>query len=259
MRRFPEEGPTATIRVRFYAELGDFLAPERRGREFAHECPAGNSVKDLVEGLGVPHTEVDLILVNGCSADFARRVADGDRVSVYPVFEALDIASVTSVRPVPLRVVRFAADVHLGRLARYLRLGGFDTLYRNDWDDRELAGVSERERRILLTRDRGLLMRTVVTHGYLVREARPRDQLTEVLDRFDLWALLAPFARCSVCNAVVEPVPKAEVAGAIPVRTAAHYDEFWRCAGCGRFYWRGAHYRSLLDLFSRPGAAESLG
>jgi len=207
--------------------------------------------------LGVPHTEVDLILVNGRSVGFAHRLADGDRVSVYPVFEAFDISPVSAVRPRPLRVVRFAADVHLGRLAGYLRLGGFDTLYRNDWDDRDLAETAAAEKRIVLTRDRGLLMRTAVTHGHLVRETRPRAQFSEVLERFDLWGSLCPFTRCSVCNSMVEAVPKADVVAELPPRTALHFDEFWRCSGCGRLYWHGAHHRSLLELLAaREGASD---
>jgi len=254
-----EEGvdrDTGAVHVRFYAELGDFLAPGQRGREFQHACPAGNAVKDLIEGLGVPHTEVDLVLVNGRPVDFSHKLRDGDRVSVYPVFEALDISTVTAVRPEPLRMVRFAADVHLGRLAGYLRLAGFDTLYRDDWSDQELAAIAVRERRILLTRDRGLLMRAVVTHGHLVRVTRPRAQLREILDHFDLWRSLRPFSRCSVCNDLVEEVSKADVEAWLPPRTAAHYEEFRRCPGCGRIYWQGAHYRSLLELFS-PGGGSS--
>jgi uncharacterized protein len=245
--------------MRFYAELGDFLPHKRWGRDFEHAFPASGSVKDLIEGFGVPHTEVDLVLVNGRSVGFAYQVGDGDRVSVYPVFEALDIATVTSVRVQPLRVVRFAVDVHLGKLAGYLRLAGFDTSYRNDWRDQELAEIGAQERRILLTRDRGLLMRTVVTHGYLVRETRSRAQLTEVLERFDLWGSLLPFSRCSVCNGLVDRVVKADVAAALPRKTAAHYDEFWRCRDCGRLYWQGAHYRSLLGLFSRTEVPSDAG
>jgi len=214
----------------------------------------------VIEGLGVPHTEVDLVLVNGAPVDFAYRLSDGDRVSVYPVFEAFDISSVSPVRPRPLRVVRFAADVHLGRLAGYLRLAGFDTLYQNDWDDRDLAETAAAERRIVLTRDRRLLMRSIVTHGHLVRETRPRAQLAEVLDRFDLWGSLRPFSRCSVCNSPVEAVAKTEVLAGLPPRTARHFHEFWRCTGCGRVYWRGAHHRSLLQLFSgRDGAKAGAG
>lgn len=244
--------------MRFYAELGDLLPPPRRGKEFDHTCTPGGSVKDLVEGLGVPHTEVDLILVNGRSVDFSHHVHDGDLVSVYPVFEALDISPVVKLRPRPLRVARFVADTHLGRLAGYLRLCGFDTLYRNDWNDRELALTSVAERRILLTRDRGLLKRSVVTHGYLVRDSMPRVQLAEVLDRFDLWRSLAPFTRCSVCNDLVRPVEKAEVVALLPARTARHYQDFWRCVGCGRVYWRGAHYWSLLGFFSELGGSSGV-
>lgn len=242
----------STVHIRFYAELGDLLPPHRRGREFEHRFPAGGAAKDLIEGLGVPHTEVDLILVDGRSVDFAHPVANGARVSVYPVFEALDISPVTRVRPRPLREPRFAADVHLGRLAAFLRLGGFDTVYRNDWDDRTLVEVARRERRAVLTRDRGLLMHALVTHGYLVRRAAPRAQLKEVLERFDLWGSLRPFGRCSLCNSLVETVAKDEVAGRLPGRTAQNHDEFWRCTGCGQVYWQGAHYRSLQNLFSLP-------
>lgn len=245
---------TATVRLRFYAELGDLLSPERRGREFAHVCSGGSSVKDVVESLGVPHTEVDLILVNGVSVGLAERLTNGDRVSVYPMFEALDITSTTRVRPVPLRVTRFAVDIHLGKLAGYLRLCGFDTIYRSDWQDHEIAEVATSEQRVLLTRDRGLLKHSVVTHGYLVRSQAPRVQLREVLGRFDLWGGVAPFSRCSLCNGAVTPVAKEAVADVLPPRTAENFHEFWRCRDCGQVYWQGAHYRSLLGLFIRCGS-----
>jgi uncharacterized protein with PIN domain len=241
---------TATVQVRFYAELGDFLPAANRGREFTRECASGDTVKDLIEGLGVPHTEVDLVLVNGASAGFGHKLAGDDRVSVYPVFEALDISSMARVRPEPLRVTRFAADVHLGRLAGYLRLAGFDTLYRNDWTDPELVETALREGRIILTRDRGLLMRAAVTHGYLVRSTAPREQLAEVVGRFDLCSSFRPFTRCSVCNGLVEAVAKAEVLEVLPARTAARCEAFWRCGGCGRVYWKGTHLRSLEALFA---------
>lgn len=140
----------------------------------------------MIESLGIPHTEVDLILVNDESVDFSHAVQDGDRVSVYPVFEAFDISPIVRVRPQPLRESRFVLDVHLGRLASYLRILGFDTLYRNDYDDEELAGFSRNDGRILLTRDRGILKRSEVTHGYWVRENRPREQVVGVVRRFDL-------------------------------------------------------------------------
>jgi uncharacterized protein len=238
-------------RFRFYAELNDFLPPERRMVAFDCSFQGKQTVKHLIESLGVPHTEVDLVLVNGRSVDFGEVVEDGDLVSVYPVFEGFDIAPVSRVRPTPLRLTRFVLDGNLGRLAAYLRMIGFDTLYRNDYDDEELARISAEEHRILLTRDRGLLMRSAVTHGYCVREAAPRRQLAEVVRRFDLARLIAPFTRCMVCNEFLRDVPKDAVAERMPPVSRAHYDDVRECPGCGRLFWKGSHYRRMqriLDL-----------
>lgn len=241
-------GRTGGIHIRFYAELGDLLPPERRARDVERGYVPGQTVKDLIEAMGVPHTEVDLILVNGEPAGFGHRLHDGDRISVYPVFEALDIAPASRLRPRPLRRTRFAADVHLGRLARFLRVLGFDTLYRTDWTDAALVEAAVAEQRVLLTRDRGLLKRSAVDHGYLVRHTDPRAQLAEIMQRFDLRASVRPFTRCPVCNGEVSPVAKGEVADRLPPRTARYYDEFWRCGSCGRVYWKGGHFRSLREL-----------
>ena len=172
---------------------------------------------------------MDLILINGESAGFSRRVRDGDRVSVYPVFESIDISPVARVRPEPLREVRFVLDTHLGKLATYLRMLGFDALYRNSFSDDALTEVSVKERRILLTRDRGLLKRGRITHGYFVRSTGLRAQLTEVLRRFDLYRLVSPFCRCLRCNRQLEPVPKEEVEERLPPKVREYFAEFrWR-------------------------------
>ncbi len=230
---------------RFYAELNDFLPPERKQVEFAHRFVVRASIKDMIESLGVPHTEVDLILVNGESVDFGYIVQDGDRVSVYPVFESFDITPLLRVRPKPLRQPRFVLDVHLGRLASYLRLLGFDALVPDDTDDANLAQISHEDRRTLLTRDRGLLKRRMVTHGYCVRSTDPKEQLAEVLRRFDLFRLVAPLTRCVRCNGVLEPVRKDDVLDRLPRNTARYYDEFKVCGGCGQVYWRGSHFERL--------------
>lgn len=242
---------------RFYAELNDFLAPDRRQIAFLHSVDQRASIKDVIESLGVPHTEIDLILVDGRSVDFSYPVQDGDRVSVYPVFEALDISPVALVRPLPLREVRFVLDTHLGRLAAYLRLAGFDTICRTDLGDAELAGISLREQRILLTRDHGLLKRKVVTHGYFVRAMRPADQLVEVLGRFDLVRSVAPFSRCLRCNGEIENAAPDLVWSRLPPRIRATHREFWRCRSCGRAYWKGSHYARLARLLD--AAVTSLG
>jgi uncharacterized protein with PIN domain len=236
------------IEIRFYEELNDFLPPAQRKVAFRHHLKQAASVKDTIEALGVPHTEIDLILVNGRSVGFDYAVQDGDRISVYPVFEALDIAPVTRLRPAPLRETRFVLDAHLGRLAAYLRLFGFDTLHRNDYDDPTLADLSVNERRILLTRDRRLLMRRQITHGYYVRATQPQRQLLEVLSRFDLLKSHRPFTRCLHCNGEIAAVPKELVLPHLQPRTRAAYNEFWRCSDCGKVYWKGMHYRRLQQL-----------
>jgi len=233
------------LSIRFYAELNDFLPPRRRQVEFEHVLAEHASVKHVIETLGVPHTEVDLVLVDGRSVDFAYRVQDGDRISVYPVFESFDISALERVRPRPLREPRFVLDVHLGRLAGYLRMVGFDALYRNDYDDATLADLSRSERRILLTRDRGLLKRSAVTHGYLLRASDPREQLAEVVRRFDLTGLIAEFTRCMRCNGVLAPVAKATIEHRLLPKTRRYYDEFAVCRDCERIYWKGSHYEDM--------------
>jgi uncharacterized protein with PIN domain len=236
---------------RFYAELNDLLPAEKRRVTFAQTFNARVTVKHLIESLGVPHAEVDLILVDGRSVDFDYIVADDERISVYPVFESLDVGGLTRLRPRPLRESRFVLDTHLGHLASYLRLLGFDTLYRNDYDDPELAHVSQMERRILLTRDRGLLKRKIISHGYVVRAIDPAEQLVEVVDRFSLRSQFQPFRRCLRCNGVIQAVDKATVVDQLPANTRRFYDEFRRCASCGQVYWRGSHYRRMQAFLQR--------
>jgi uncharacterized protein with PIN domain len=235
---------------RFYAELNDLLAPSRRSISFEHPCNGQSTVKDTIESLGVPHTEVDLILVNSEPVDFTYRVHAGDLVSVYPVFESIDIAPVARVRPEPLRQTRFVLDTHLGRLAAYLRMLGFDTQYDNHASDQDLARTSRDEHRILLTRDRGLLKRSAVTHGHLMRETSPRRQLAEVVERFDLHRSIALFTRCLRCNTPLHEVAKESVAGRLPERTRQLHSDFLICDTCGRVYWYGSHYQRMRRMVS---------
>jgi uncharacterized protein with PIN domain/sulfur carrier protein ThiS len=239
---------TKTAFFRFYAELNDFLPAHSRQKTVAETFGDGQTVKHLIEALGVPHTEIDLILVNGEPTDLSYQVQDGDRVSVYPPFESIDIMPLTSVRPSPLVEPRFILDGHLGRLAAYLRMVGFDTLYRNDYDDEALARISSEDHRILLTRDRGLLKRSIVTRGYWLRQTDPRAQLVEVLRRFDLFDRLSPFTRCLSCNGLLQPIPKEVVADRLPPDTRKTHDEFRVCRACGQVFWDGSHVERMRKL-----------
>lgn len=238
----------ANAYFRFYEELNDFLPPERRKMAFVHTFNRRASVKDMIESLGVPHPEIELIVANGASVDFDYIVGDGDRIAVYPVFEAFDIRPELAVRREPLRALRFVLDGHLGTLARYLRLCGFDSAYRNDIDDDELAETSATQGRILLTRDRDALKRRIVTHGYWIRQHEPRAQLAEIFRRFDLYDAAAPFTRCAHCNSRLEDVTKAAIEHRLEPLTRIYYDRFRRCLGCGRLYWRGTHAQAMQRL-----------
>jgi uncharacterized protein with PIN domain len=208
------------------------------------------SVKDAIEALGVPHPEVDLILVNGASVGFDHRLRHGDRIAVYPVFESLDISPLIRLRAKPLRATAFILDVHLGKLARLLRMLGFDTLYRRDYEDSEIVRISVQAHRIILTRDRGLLKRGAVTHGYWIRSTEPIVQAREVVRRFDLSAQVKPLSRCIPCNGIIEKVDKEAVIAQLPPGTAAWYDTFYRCPDCGQLYWPGSHYDRMQETIA---------
>ncbi len=240
-----------TAQFRFYAELNDFLPEKKRYLSFDHHFEGRVSVKHLIESLGVPHTEVDLILANSKSVHFDYIVADGDLISVYPVFESIDISDAVRLRPQPLRQSRFVLDIHLGQLARYLRLLGFDTLYQNDYQDEELARISNQEGRILLSRDRGLLKRNLVSRGYCVRESDPQQQLIELTQRFDLRRQMNPFQRCLRCNGVLEPIAKEAISQRLMANTRQYYQEFRICSDCRQIYWKGSHYHHMTRLIKQ--------
>jgi uncharacterized protein len=234
-----------TAEFRFYEELNDVLPAERRKRSFAYAFLGSPAIKDAIEAIGAPHTEVDLVLVNGVSVGFDYRLQPGDQVSVYPVFEALDIGPVTRLRPQPLREPKFVCDVHLGKLARRLRLLGFDVAYQNMATDPEVVETALGEQRTILTQDRGILKLKRVTHGYLVRSPHVQEQVVEVIRRFDLLARIAPFSRCTQCNGLIMSVDKTDVQADLPPKTRDYYHEFFRCQACGKVYWKGTHFNRL--------------
>ena len=241
------------VSIRFYEELNFFLNKEQQKQPIVAEAARGQTVKDLIESFSVPHVEVDLILVNGEPVDFSYQVREGDRISVYPVFERLDISGVNRLRPEPLREPRFIADVHLGTLARRLRILGFYTEYRNSADDSYLAEQSRREELILLTRDRQLLMRKIVSRGLYVKNIHPTEQVREVVARLDLYSRLKPFSRCVTCNGFLRILPMEgpeweEARDQIPPGVRRWCHTYRICSSCGKVFWRGTHLNRLNRL-----------
>jgi len=234
-----------TATFRFYEELNDFLPAAWRRQEFGLPCARDATTKHMIEALGVPHTEVELIVVNGESVGFDRRLREGDRVAVYPKFEALDVTPLLRVREQPLRTPRFVADAHLGALARLLRTAGFDTLYENRYRDREIADIAAREGRIVLTRDRDLLKLRSITHGCYVHAVEPVQQLREIMDRLDLARSARPFSLCLVCNAPLRVIDKALVLERLPPSVRDQQEHFTTCDVCHRVFWKGSHWRRM--------------
>ncbi|MFZ2312641.1 MAG: Mut7-C RNAse domain-containing protein [Methylobacter sp.] len=237
--------PEYTAEFRFYAELNDFLPPEQCGRTLYYRFSGHPGIKDPIEVLGVPHTEVDLIIVNGQSVGFNYQLQAGDRVAVYPVFKSLDITPLLSLREKSLPDPRFILDVHLGKLAKRMRLLGFDSLYRNDYRDTDMVSIAVNEQRILLTRDRRLLCIKQINHGYWVRGVNVENQIDEVLRRFDLHGSIHLFTRCLVCNGVLAPVAKADILDCLEPKTRLYYEVFHRCVDCQRIYWEGSHTKNI--------------
>jgi uncharacterized protein with PIN domain len=235
---------------RFYEELNDFLRAAQRKQALIYRFNGHPGIKDPIEALGVPHTEVDLIVVNGESVGFDYRLKNADRVAVYPVFESFDISPIVRLREAPLRAAAFVVDVNLGKLARLLRLFGFDTLFANTLDDKEIVHVSAGQGRIILTRDRRLLYAKAVTHGYWVRAVKPLEQLSEVVKRFDLARQFKPFSRCAACNGLIEPVEKQAVLDLLEPKTRLYYERFYRCPSCGKVYWEGSHLDHMRQRFA---------
>ena len=236
------------IYFRFYEELNDFLPEAKKKKRFEHLYIDRASIKDMIEALGVPHTEIDLILVNGKSVNFRYIINDADNISVYPIFESLDISNVQHLRPNPLRKPKFVVDEHLGKLARYLRVFGFDIYYKINYDRDDLVKISLNEKRTILTKDKTVLKRSDVTHGYFVRNVEIVNQVKEIIRRFDLQKDINEFTRCLDCNSLLQPVAKNKIIDQIPPKVAEWQDTFLRCSICNKIYWQGTHHQKMNAL-----------
>jgi len=232
-------------RITFHGELGYFFNLRNdRDKSFVTERFA--PLKDIIEGLGVPHTEVGRIKSEGIERDFRYIPKRWETIHVYPVEQPCDVTTPTLLRPVPLKHVLFVADVNVGKLARLLRLLGFDTEYGNDWEDAYIADRSQKERRIVLTKDRNLLKRKTIEAGRLVRAVKPWDQLAEMILLYGLQDAIRPFGICPVCNGKLEEVEKERILDRIEPLTRLFVDEFRQCPKCGRIYWSGTHSEDIM-------------
>ena len=234
------------------------MPADQRQTSIEIEFNGHETVKHLIESIGVPHAEVDVIFINGQPVDFKARVADLDQVAVYPRFVEFEVMPLIRLCPIPQSEPRFVLDCHLGKLAVYLRLLGFDTYYHNDLDDDRLAEISAGDGRILLSRDRGLLKRSLVSQGYCVRAKEPQLQAVEIVRRYALFSQAHLFSRCARCNGILNPVSKAEIEDRLEPKTRLFYEEFRICQACNQIYWRGSHFdrmesqlKSMLEAGQR--------
>jgi uncharacterized protein len=232
-----------SVRLILHGDLALFLRPRTRHGSIERNLSEKTSVKDVIESCGVPHPEVGVILVDGRAVGFDHTLASDVEMDVFPV----------GMRPPNIKekhlqsafINRFVADGHLGKLTRNLRLLGFDVSYDQQADDRQLLIVMKRDNRALLTRDRRLLMHAIVRHGYYPRSQNADEQTIEVIRRFDLLALIAPFTRCLRCNEKLQQIAKADVIEKLEPLTKIYYEQFRRCTGCGQIYWPGSHFEKL--------------
>lgn len=245
----------AQIGIRFYRSLNDFIAPALTDTEIIHHFERKASIKDMIESFNVPHTEVERISVNGAPAGFDYIVQDGDRIEVFPAGENASTKLALQLRPPLSQPPQFVVDSNLGRLARYLRLLGFDCLYRNDYNDDTVARIASEQQRAVLTRDRSLLRRKIVTHGYFVRADKPKIQTREVLQRFALFSLIMPLTRCTHCNGVLAETGKNRIEHRLEPLTRRYYDQFLLCPGCNRIYWQGSHAIRIKQLLAELAGA----
>lgn len=249
-----EAGPVKMkeLYFQFYGKLNKFLPDDQQKRPFHHTFKGRQSVKDRIETVGIPHTEVELILANNSPVDFSYLVESGDRLAVYPHFHQLDLPASYRLREPYSRKPEFVADVHLGKLAKYLRRFNFDTIYQNDLEDDEIIKIGVEDERIILTRDHGILMHKQVIYGQFIHYDDPRAQLYEVFNRYDLDKYYnGNKSRCTDCNSRLVEIDKQVIIDRLEPKTKKYFERFKICQECDKIYWEGSHYKRMEDLFEK--------
>lgn len=238
------------VHFRFYEELNDYLPEKNQKTWFEFPFSEGMILLEAIQSMSIPPHEIDLILVNQQSGRFDYVLKADDRISVYPVFELFNLSGISQLREDPLRNPTFICDVHLGRLAKYLRMLGWDTLYSNRYTPEEIVKISTLERRIILSRSRKLTRQKEVTRSYWIRSSDPLEQVRDLILKLDLSAQAKPLTRCLNCNTKLVPVEKIEILYRLEARTAKYFEEFFICPACDQIYWKGSHFENMVDFMS---------
>ena len=241
----------ARATLRFYEELNDFLPRHRQKTDFEVEIKGKRSIKDMIEALGLPHKEIDLILVNEKSVDFTYILQDGDRISVYPVFESLNIEDVTRLRKLPLRKTKFIADINLGHIVKYMRILGFDVCFDPLLSHLHIIQISSKENRIVLTKSKNLLKFKDITHGIFIRPGTTEEQVRGIIDFLDIKDNVKPFSRCLRCNSLLKHISKESIDDRIPPKTKVFCDEYSYCKSCDKIYRKGTHFTKMKRVIDR--------
>lgn len=236
---------------RFYGSLNDFIAVSERNRWISYDFQGKPAVKDAIEALGVPHPEVKAILLNNSAVGFEHHLHPQQRVEVYPAEVLPALPESSQLGGHATGEEKFILDVHLGKLTKSLRMLGFDCHYENMLSDQEIVAAAEKENRIVLTRDVGLLKRKLVRRGYWLRSQNPDEQLGEVINYFKLKNKCKPLTRCLACNGLIEEVSKENVMDKLLPKTRQHFHEFFQCRSCRQVYWKGSHYERMQESIIR--------
>lgn len=233
----------------FYGSLNDFLRPNNQHKILEYKFSDAPAIKDAIEAIGIPHPEVDVILVNDQPVPFYYSLSHFDNVKVYPAhfIKGYEQQSLT----IKLSANKFVLDVHLGKLAGEMRMLGFDTVYQNNYDDVTIASIAKEQDRVVLTRDINLLKHKIIQSGYWLRSQITEKQLAEVINKFDLAENINPFTRCIACNGLISPIDKSSVIGKVPVEAERYFNDFFQCNNCKRIYWKGSHYDRMLGKIKK--------
>lgn len=235
-----------SVTIQFHGWLEQLLTRVRRkSRLLFPSLQRRTSIKDLIESVGVPHTEIGSLAVNGEKVLFHHIICEKSHVDVFPHCPPVNVLVPSALNPIPLPAIRFLVDANVSKLASKLRMAGFDTFYNSQWDDQDLADISQERKCILLTRDIQLLKRRKIVFGHFVRETIPLKQMSEVIHFYGLLDSILPFSRCMSCNGMLVPVKKQDILEQLEPLTQKYYNVFHRCSTCSQVYWFGSHREQM--------------